>query len=151
MFYIVKAENGVLSYVNEKHSTCSFYKDALSFKSREEALSYFENYLSDLYPNCAVISDEEFSPIKIKILIHKLMKVVHTAALLGLADQRKELIEKMLNLAETQRKSWDFLKEQVEITNDMMFICMGVNDGQDDDDDEKDPSPILPIDINGAL
>jgi len=150
MFYVVKAENGVLSYVNEKHSTCSFYKDALSFKSREEALLYFENYLSDLYPNCAVISDEEFSPIK--ILIHKSMSTIHTAALLGLADQRKELIEKMLGLSETQRKSWDFLKEQVEVTNDMMYICIGVNDGQDDDDDdEKDSSPILPIDINSAL
>ena len=149
MFYVVKAENGVLSYVNEKHSTCSFYKDALSFKSREEALSYFEDHLSDLYPNCAVISDEEFSPVK--ILIHKLMKVVHTAALLGLADQRKELIERMIGLSETQRKSWDFLREQVEVTNDMMYICMGVDDNQDDDDDEKDPSPILPIDINGAL
>ena len=150
MFYIIKAENGVLSYVNEKHSTCPLPQDAMVFRNRKEAFDYFDKNLADLYPNCAVISDEEFSSIK--IVFQQPMKVVHTAAVLGLSDSRNSIIDKMLALPYDQMRNWEFLKEQVEVTNDMMYICMGVDNDQDDDDDNgKNPSPIVPIDLNDAL
>ena len=150
MFYIIKAENGLLSYVNEKHSTSPTLEDALVFKSRKDAFDYYENKLSDLYPNCAVISDKEF--ISIKIMFQQPMKVVHTAAVLGLADHRNMLVDKMIALPYDQVRNWEFLKEQVEVTNDMMYICMGVDDNQDDDDENgKGLSPIIPIDLNDAL